>query len=492
MSPGSTASISKRLKRLIETYRPALFSEHLAWSTHDGVFLNDLLPLPYNDITLAHVCAHIDEVQEAIGMRMLLENPATYVAFGASSMSEVEFLRAVAQRTGCGLLLDVNNVYVCAVNHGFDAKAYIDAFPVEHVGEFHLAGFAEDRDSDGARLLIDDHGRSVSETVWDLYRHTLTRWTCPDADRVGQQRSRLCRAGTRRRTRAPHPHHAGPQIDRQKRRQKCRKERRMNAMLPLPVESGQARLQASFAEAIFLDEAPMPVTVSSASGAAAASRFGVYRNNVIAGLINAIAARYPVTRKLLWPETFDVFARMFVAAEPPRSPVLIAYGDSFPQYLRSIGQGASAEYLADIAELEAARTRAYHAADVAPVSREAFAALDADELPQLRLELHPSVSLVKSRFPVVTIWETNRHANDNAIHQWAEKSALIARPHLAVEVWRLTPGACAFLTAIAAGETIGAAIAQATAAAPDFDLGACMAVLIAADIVVGIGRPDRL
>ena len=179
LSIGGVARLERehlqRLKRLIAAYQPALFSEHLAWSSHDGVFLNDLLPLPYNDITLAHVCAHVDEVQEAIGMRMLLENPATYVAFAASSMSEVEFLRAVAQRTGCGLLLDVNNVHVSAVNHGFDAKAYIDAFPVEHVGELHLAGFAEDRDSEGARLLIDDHGRPVSEIVWNLYRRAVAR-----------------------------------------------------------------------------------------------------------------------------------------------------------------------------------------------------------------------------------------------------------------------------------------------------------------------------
>jgi hypothetical protein len=165
----------KRLTRLVETYEPALFSEHLAWSTHDGVFLNDLLPLPYNDISLAHVCTHVNEVQDTIGMRMLLENPSTYVAFGASSMSEVEFLRAVAQRTGCGLLLDVNNVHVSAVNHGFDAEAYIDAFPIQHVGQFHLAGFAEDRDSSGATLLIDDHGRPIADVVWDLYRRALAR-----------------------------------------------------------------------------------------------------------------------------------------------------------------------------------------------------------------------------------------------------------------------------------------------------------------------------
>jgi len=106
---------------------------------------------------------------------MLLENPSTYVAFHASSMTEIDFLRCVTQRTGCGLLLDVNNIHVCAVNHGFDAAAYIDAFPIQHVFEIHLAGFAEDRDSRGARLLIDDHGREIADVVWGLHERVLAR-----------------------------------------------------------------------------------------------------------------------------------------------------------------------------------------------------------------------------------------------------------------------------------------------------------------------------
>lgn len=179
LSIGGAAPLDRdhlaRLKHLIKIYQPELFSEHLAWSSHDGVFLNDLLPLPYNQISLAHVCTHVSQVQDTIGMPMLLENPSTYIAFGASSMTEIDFLSAVAQQTGCGLLLDVNNVHVSAVNHGFSAAAYIDAFPTERVGEFHLAGFAEDRDSDGERLLIDDHGRPIADSVWDLYRQALTR-----------------------------------------------------------------------------------------------------------------------------------------------------------------------------------------------------------------------------------------------------------------------------------------------------------------------------
>jgi uncharacterized protein len=164
-----------RLRRLVVHYEPCRFSEHLAWSTHEGRFLNDLLPLPYTTETLIRVCEHIDTVQEALRMRMLLENPATYVAFEDPTMSEIEFLRCVAARTGCGLLLDVNNVYVAATNHGFEPMAYIDAFPLQAVREIHLAGFAEDRDDDNARLLIDSHGTPVAGAVWTLYRRTIAR-----------------------------------------------------------------------------------------------------------------------------------------------------------------------------------------------------------------------------------------------------------------------------------------------------------------------------
>jgi uncharacterized protein len=164
-----------RLKRLIDRYEPAMFSEHLAWSTHDGVYFNDLLPLPYTAETLVRVSDHIDEAQETLGLRMLLENPSTYVAFERSAMSEVEFLGEIVKRTGCGLLLDVNNVYVSAINHGFEPMAYLDEFPVEHVGEIHLAGFAEDHDDLDARLLIDAHGTPVAEIVWQLYRRTIAR-----------------------------------------------------------------------------------------------------------------------------------------------------------------------------------------------------------------------------------------------------------------------------------------------------------------------------
>lgn len=164
-----------RLADLIGWLNPASFSEHLAWSTHEGAYFNDLLPLPYTSATLARVADHIDQVQEALGRPMLLENPSTYLAFAESDWPETEFLAEIARRTGCGLLLDVNNVFVSATNQQTDPVAYIDAFALDRVGEIHLGGHDEDRDDAGAPLLIDSHGSEVADPVWALYAHTIAK-----------------------------------------------------------------------------------------------------------------------------------------------------------------------------------------------------------------------------------------------------------------------------------------------------------------------------
>ena len=164
-----------RLKHLIDWLQPASFSEHLAWSTHDGHFFNDLLPLPYTSETLARVAAHISQVQDTLGRKMLLENPSSYLAFAESTMSETDFLHALVHRTGCGLLLDVNNVFVSATNLKTSPQDYIDAFPIGAVDEIHLGGHDEDADETGAPLLIDSHGRAVVDPVWALLDYTLAR-----------------------------------------------------------------------------------------------------------------------------------------------------------------------------------------------------------------------------------------------------------------------------------------------------------------------------
>lgn len=163
----------QRLRDLIDRFEPAVFSEHLAWSSHGGQFFNDLLPLPYNTDTLARVCRHVDQTQSRLGRQILLENPATYIAFASSTLDEPDFLSEVVRRTGCGLLLDLNNVHVSCVNHGRNAHAYVDGLPLHAVGEVHLAGFAQDEDADGAPLLIDSHGSAVDEAVWALYERLM-------------------------------------------------------------------------------------------------------------------------------------------------------------------------------------------------------------------------------------------------------------------------------------------------------------------------------
>ena len=162
-----------RLKHLVDWLQPTVFSEHLAWSSHESAFLNDLLPLPYTNDTLTRVADHIDQLQEVIGRQMMLENPSSYLAFAESTWSEPDFLREVAKRTGCGLLLDVNNVFVSATNLHYAPRDYIAAYPLDLVGEIHLGGHDEDEDDDGAPLLIDSHGKPVVDPVWALLDHTL-------------------------------------------------------------------------------------------------------------------------------------------------------------------------------------------------------------------------------------------------------------------------------------------------------------------------------
>ena len=164
-----------RFKALVERYEPALVSEHLAWSTHGTTYFNDLLPLPYTQATFARVADHIDEVQESICRPILLENPSTYVIFPESTLSETGFIRELVRRTGCGLLLDVNNVFVSATNHGYSALAYLADFPLAHVGEIHLAGHAEQADDEGDLLLIDSHDGPVADAVWKLFEIVIGR-----------------------------------------------------------------------------------------------------------------------------------------------------------------------------------------------------------------------------------------------------------------------------------------------------------------------------
>lgn len=179
LSLGTAGTIDQhhlaRLKALMDRIEPCLVSEHLSWSSTGSAYLNHLLPLPYTEESLSVFVGHIHEVQDALGRRILIENPSSYLRFRHSTIQEPEFLAELVRRTGCGLLCDVNNIYVTAWNLGLDAVAYLEALPVDAIGEIHLAGHAEN-DADGRPILTDDHGSPVAAPVWRLYARALDRF----------------------------------------------------------------------------------------------------------------------------------------------------------------------------------------------------------------------------------------------------------------------------------------------------------------------------
>lgn len=243
--------------------------------------------------------------------------------------------------------------------------------------------------------------------------------------------------------------------------------------------------QQHFAAALLDPDAPIPPMLVAHTGRTPVRRFAVYRNNVVVGLVNALRARFPATEKIVGEEFFFAMARVFVTAHPPRSKILSDYGEDFPGFIAAFEPVAELGYLADVAGLEAARTRAYHAADAQPLSPEAIAGLDPQRLAALRLTLHPSLQIVRSRYPAVTIWAMNSDERElAAIDPDVAEDALIVRPHMQVLVRQLPPGGAAFLAALATGKTLEAAATAASGDAAEFDLTANLAGMFAAGAVV--------
>jgi hypothetical protein len=242
--------------------------------------------------------------------------------------------------------------------------------------------------------------------------------------------------------------------------------------------------QSALAAALLDPEAPTPGAIRSPSGTSRDCRFAVHRNNVAAGLIGALEERFPTVLRLVGPAFFRGMARRYAELEPPRSPILLRYGDTFPRFIENFPPAASVPYLADVARLEFARGVAYHAADAPPLAPCAFADLDEQALAATTARLHPSVTLMSSRFPIVSIWEAHQRKPEPALTTWNAEAALIARPHLDVEVRTLPPGGYAFLRELVQGSTLLTALATAAEEAPAFDPAANLAVLIGSRISI--------
>lgn len=254
-----------------------------------------------------------------------------------------------------------------------------------------------------------------------------------------------------------------------------------------------AAFETSFANALLNADQPVPKSVIAYNAAIPSRRFAVYRNNVVASLVQALGNRFPVIEKIVGKEFFAAMARVFVTGQPPRSPLLATYGDEFAAFIAAFEPAREMPYLADVARLEAARTEAYHAADAAPLDASRFAGFDAGIAGGIRVELHPSVRIVRSLHPVVTIWAMNSSEQSLApIDNWLCEDALVSRPCLDVEIWALPPGGAAFLLALAARRTLGEAAEAAFQDHSDFDLTGNLAGLIGAGLVRDIVVPEAM
>lgn len=253
-----------------------------------------------------------------------------------------------------------------------------------------------------------------------------------------------------------------------------------------------ASSQKQFAAALLDPEQPVPPEIAATNGRASVKRFAVYRNNVTVGLVDALAARFPAAQRIVGEEFFRAAARVFVGAEPPRSPLLMFYGDGFPAFLERFEPAADVPYLADVSRIEAARTRAFHAEDAAPADPKRLQTQDESRLGDLRAVRHPATGIVPSAYPIVTIWEMNSGVRALAeIEDWSGEDALVTRPRFDVQVCALPRGGAAFFSALFAGAPLADAAEAAAHHHADFDLATNLAVLISSGAAADIFIPGQ-
>ena len=451
----------ERVRQLVARIEPALVSEHLCWGAVAAHQLNDLPPLRLDHVALALLCARVAQVQEALKRPILLENVATHVRFCGDAMSEAQFLAELARRSGCGIVLDINNLYVNQCNHGEDALAALQAIAVDTVGELHLGGHLVTPLS-----VIDHHGAAVAEPVWALYQAALQRfgrvptlieWDTDlpalqvllgEADRAramqqGSVAAQLCLA----------PLYAAP---------------------VLPDVSDLAASQQAFVQALLEPDAPDAVA-ADLRGKAAPARLALYRGNLHATWRRALGNAYPVVLALVGEGFFGGLARAYGRHSRSDSPDLNRFGANFAAFLDDFAPAAQLPYLPDMARLEWALHCAWLAPDAPALAAEALAALTPAQLEAQHLALHPACTLLSSRWQVAQLWQAHQQQGEGGggFPQQLQQpgDCLVCRPHWQAQVLQLDAASHAALQRLQQGACFGAALDAAFALDEDFDLG---------------------
>jgi hypothetical protein len=447
------------LKDLVDRLDPFLVSDHLSWSAANGVFLNDLLPLPYTRESLSVFACNVDHIQTALKRQILIENPSAYLQFNGNDFDEPEFLRQLVAKTGCGVLLDVNNVYVSANNLGFDAGTYLRAFPIAHVREIHVAGHHR-KDLDGATILIDDHGSSVSAPVWTLYGDaiasadsaaTLIEWdsNIPPLEQLLAERIK-----------AVHIAH-GP---------------KMRVSAP-----SLAQLQSEMTRALISVE---PCETNLHLGHT--GHLSVYRNNVRESLTAALSLVYSGVEQLVGEPFFRQTALRFIEINPPREPSLAAYGEEFPKFLEGLSACRSLPYLGDVARLEWCASRASLHRPQASLGAEELGLHGAGQCERLKFKPQDGVCYISSRYPVHEIWSFARASGEGVSPSIDSGAAFleIAPGNDGVSIRRLDEAEFTFRQSLWGVADLGTAADAALAVDPLFVLFAALRSALADGVFV--------
>ncbi|WP_288380669.1 DUF692 family multinuclear iron-containing protein [uncultured Massilia sp.] len=433
-----------RLRALVDAVDPFLVSEHLSWGALADRQLNDLLPLELNAAMLDLLCERVGRVQDVLRRRLLVENVSTYVRFRADTMSEAEFLAELTRRTGCAILLDVNNLYVNQHNHGEDAMAAIAALPVGSVGEIHLAGHLAT-----PLALVDHHGAAVAEPVWDLYRAalqrfgrapTLVEWDAdlPPLDVLLAETARADAIAAAYTATVPLEVQSVP----------------VTTAAPGPAPGA---IQQRFGEALF--DRRLDGELAPRLHGDGAARMALYRGNLHAGWERALSDAYPVIRQLLGEEFFAGLARAYGAAFPSRDPDLAAFGAQLADFLEGFAPAAPYPYLPDMARLEWAVHRAQLAPDVAPAGIEMLAALTPEQLDAAAFALHPAVAILPSRWSTAALWHAHQPGGPALPADVnVPCTALVTRARWQAEVVEIDAVEATVLERLASGASFGEAL----------------------------------
>ncbi|MGK5025376.1 MNIO family bufferin maturase [Janthinobacterium sp. RB2R34] len=468
----------ERVRLLAQRIEPALISEHLCWGAVVGRQLNDLLPLALDHAALDLLCARVGRVQDALRRPILLENVSTSVRFHADAMSEAQFLAELARRSGCGLLLDVNNLYVNQCNHGEDALAALLDIPVGIVGEMHLGGHLVT-----PRAVIDHHGAAVAEPVWALYQAALQRFgqvaTLIEWDTDVPELAVLLAQADRARA-----------IQQQHQNAVSWRGSVITAMAPV-IDEHLAASQQVFADAL-LDMTQADAALQLCRGALVEERLGLYRGNLNATWRRVLGQVYPVLLALVGEEFFAGLAREYGRRYPSQDADLNRFGDGFATFLAAFAPAAQLPYLPDMARLEWALHLAHYAPDAPGLPAEALASLPPEQLEACRFTLHPACTLIRSDWQVVALWQAHQHENAVFPQQMAATShALVCRPRWRAQVLAQDAAAHAALLRLMQGKNFGAALDAAFAIDADFDLGGQLRLWLKHAVLTAVLAPEQ-